>query len=378
MQTKFFQISITIFLVLFSVNLFADEKFISVADIHFNPFAGCEKVPAPCPLVIQLQRANYSDWETIFKQLGEKKLSTYSQDTNYPLFKFSLLELRKINQQEHPEFVLVLGDFLAHNFYRQYARYSKDRTRAGYRAFVEKTLQFMTYQFQLVFPTIDVYPAIGNNDSYTGNYGIVPRGEFFQDAMNAWLPLIKDKTNRGNFRRNFPVGGYYTVNLSKHENDCIIMLNTVIFSARAKGENLTQAAEQELAWLHQQLLSAKAQRKKVILAFHIPVGIDVVATLRNKFNISEYWKPAYSQQFENELKDFSNVVTEMLPAHIHIDILRFIVLKELADIPVSFTPSISPIFGNDPGVKVFTYDPATFTLKKFDTYYFPLTKKLAP
>jgi len=41
---------------------------------------------------------------------------------------------------------------------------------------------------------------------------------------------------------------------------------------------------------------------------------------------------------------------------------------------VTFTPSISPIYANNPGFKIFEYDPTTFDLLNFDVYYYPLNK----
>src|SRR5688572_8478597 len=107
-----------------SSSVFADTtaKFMSISDIHFNPFASCTQ--KPCPLIKKLQGSDYQNWNQIFEQDGEKKLATITQDTNYPLFKSALTEFKVVNQNQKPTFVLVLGDFLSHSFRKEYAKYS--------------------------------------------------------------------------------------------------------------------------------------------------------------------------------------------------------------------------------------------------------------
>src|SRR3990167_7731307 len=67
------------------------DKFISFADIHFNPFADCKSSFKACPLA--------------------NKLPATKHDTNYALFNSALAEWQRMNQQEHPKFGLILGDF---------------------------------------------------------------------------------------------------------------------------------------------------------------------------------------------------------------------------------------------------------------------------
>lgn len=354
----------------------ASQKFISIADIHFDPFIGCETLRQPCALIDALRKADVSAWEDIFAKKADTQPSRLFLDTNYALLKSTLSEVSVVKNKEHPQFVLILGDFLAHDYREKYRKFSGDRSAAGYQLFVKKTLQYLTKQFHQVFPNLDVYPVVGNNDAYTGDYAVVPAGAFFQDTARIWSQLMVDKKNRTQLLQNFPEAGYYAVTVPGQLSQKIIILNTVIFSTKAKGVNINATALSELHWLHEQLAEAMRHHQHVILAFHIPVGIDVYATLRNKLGgIKEFWKPVYSQAFENELQQYQSVITAILPAHIHMDALQIITLKEMADIPVSFTSSVSPVYGNNPGFKVFSYDPETFKLRNFETYFTPLNNR---
>ena len=122
-----------------------------------------------------------------------------------------------------------------------------------------------------------------------------------------------------------------------------------------------------------QLQNADKNHDKLLLAYHIPVGIDVFATFKAGFReIKEFWKSSYSEKFKNELMQYSNVVTAIFAGHIHIETYQTIALKKFATIPVIITPSISPIFGNSPAFKVITFDTQTFQLKNIDTYNYSL------
>jgi len=349
------------------------EKFLSVADIHFNPFDGCKVSPKPCVLLNKLRAEDYHAWDRIFVHDGPSQFSKIGEDTNYPLFKSALAELETVHKREHVRFGLVLGDFLAHEFRMRYAAYSHDASAAGYQAFVKKTLQFMTYKLHQTLPDIDVFPVVGNNDSYTGDYSSVPHGAFYQETAKTWVDLIRYQKNKNNLLRDFPISGYYAVTLSDAHSKRIILLNTVLFSQHSTGSKVDTAARAELSWLHEQLASALKQKQQVILACHIPMGIDVYKTVKSKLGkIAEFWKPEFNRAFQQELNDFAPIIVEMLPAHIHMDGFQFIFLKHSTDLAVNVTPSISPIFGNNPGFKVFSYHSENLKPYNFETYYLPL------
>lgn len=349
-----------------------EHYFLTVADIHFDPFIGCEKSPRPCPLLMSLEKSPYQSWDMIFEKSGDQSVSAEYEDTNYPLLKSALQQLKFVDQEKHPDFVLVLGDFLAHKFDSKYMRFSKDHSKASYYAFIKKTMIYLTYKLRNTFPGIDIYPVIGNNDSYTGDYSVVPKGSFLIDTGNIWSSLILTKNNKESFRSTFSQAGYYTVTIPHQPQHKIIILNTVLFSVNAETKREMKAADEEFKWLHQKLAEAKAAHQQVILAFHIPASINMFGGIKTQFGAKEFWQPNYIHLFENELHEFSTNIISILPAHIHIEIKHRIILKEFADVPVDFTPSISPIFGNDPGFKIFTYDPNTLEIKTIQTYYYPL------
>lgn len=346
-------------------------KFISIADIHFDPFLNCKA--SPCPLARKLIKEPPSAWNKLFEQEDNSTISTFGEDTNYVLFRSTLNTFKEITNNEYPQFGIVIGDLLPHQFREKYIKYTGDRSQAGFNHFAQKTIQYIVEQIRHELPNIDIYAAVGNNDSYTGNYTSVPHGKFFQDTAKSFARLINNNGNKKSLLKDFPAGGYYAITLSPSQK--IIILNSVLFSVKAKNPAVTTAAQKELNWLHLQLLQAKKDNQQILLVFHIPLGIDVYATLKEKLSkIIPFWHAEFSHKFEQELTEFSSVITGILPAHIHMDAFQLVATDStIANIPVSFTPAISPIYGNNPAFKIYQYDSESFELKNFETYYYPLS-----
>lgn len=343
-------------------------SFIVFADIHFNPYDGCQN-KFPCPMVVQLVHADYKDWDAIFSKYNASALNTYGTNTNYPLFTSSLNAIQKQAQAHSVGFALFLGDSLAHRYQINYRKYSGDKTKTGYQAFVKKTMQYFALSVHNKLSNIPVYFVVGNNDSYTDDYGSVPSGPFFHDLTTTWVSLVNDKNNQNNFATEFPTAGYYEVNFPNSENK-LIVLNTVLFATQVRGSENHEAAQAELTWLAARLKFAEENNQKVLLAFHIPVGINVYPIIKDPFHfIHSFWRKDVTQQFLTFLDQYP-VVSGILTGHLHMD--GFVLLGKNHNIINTFVPAISPIFSNNPAFKIYFYDPKTLALKNYLTFFLPL------
>ncbi len=113
------------------------------------------------------------------------------------------------------------------------------------------------------------------------------------------------------------------------------MLNTNVFSYKAKGENINQTAMQQLDWLHAQLQAAQNKKQTVLIAMHIPIGVDIYASLRFKlFTLMEFWKPTYLQRFQNELQQFAPRIAGIFAGHLHSDWFQILTFSS-GEIPVT-------------------------------------------
>jgi sphingomyelin phosphodiesterase acid-like 3 len=355
----------------------APGQMLAISDIHFSPFADCKTVKK-CQLVMKLNQANADQWPQLFSEYSSHTLPTNGHPTNYALFHSLLVQI----QQLQPENTLILGDFLAHRFRVQYLQYTHDHNRAHYENFVVKTLQYVTNSIQQVIPENSaIYPVVGNNDSYGGkdcsypDYCIIPNGTFLQKTTNVWSVLFRNPTNKALFMADFPKAGYYEIILPNSHNH-IIVLNTVLFSSKAQGPNVEQAAHAQLQWLQQKLQNIADAKEKTWIIFHIPPGIDAYSTAKNFLGIVvPFWNKENVQQFSNLIHQYNSSITAVLSGHTHMDGFLILDMKSSNRIIVdTFVPSISPIFGNNPAYKLYNYHDENFEIHDFITWYLNLHK----
>src|SRR5579872_4264715 len=168
------------------------QHFLSLADLHFDPFLSCQK--SPCQLIQALQEAPVAQWKEIFLHSTPSNFS-YGKDSNYYLFESALNAAQKEAKNQKIQFILVLGDFLAHDYNQKFFRYSSSRTATAYIHFVKKTLTFLATEFNHYFPETNIYWLVGNNDSYQKDYSVDPNGLFFKDFCTIQASLLKTKIN---------------------------------------------------------------------------------------------------------------------------------------------------------------------------------------
>jgi sphingomyelin phosphodiesterase acid-like 3 len=346
-------------------------NFLALADIHFDPFLNCSWLHA-CPLINKLNASPAKQWRELFAQY-HVQAPQFRKDSNFFLLESALSAAKQAAQSKHAQFVLMLGDFFGHEFYSKYKRYSNNKSKASYHAFLYKFLEFLTLELQSAFPSIDIYAVAGNNDSYQGDYVSKINGEFFNDAAQQWSSLIKNPVNRAAMQKQFSYAGYYSVILPYPENIKLIVLNTNIFSYKAKGKNLDAAAQREFDWLNSQLQTAKNNRQSVFIAMHIPEGVDVYITMRTRLmRVLKLWKPQYIQRFQALLNQYATEIAGIFSGHLHADSLRIATYADKHEIPLVGVTSISPIFGNNPGFEIFSYRLNPLHLETYSLYSFSM------
>lgn len=355
----------------------ADEtvnQIMVVSDIHLDPLADCQ-TQKPCPLAVQLNKSNAGQWPQILAQYSRNVLPTNGQNTNYALFR-SLLEQIQLQK---PGDLLILGDFLAHRYRTTYLKYTQDTSREHFEKFVLNTMQYITTAMQQVMPPDGaIYPLIGNHDSYKGkdcaydDYCVIPNGAFYQAIAKQWGPLLRNEANRNSFMNTFTRNGYYHA-LIPNTQDHILVLNTVLFSTKAQGPGLYKAAQEQLQWLQQQLETISKAHEKTWILYHIPPGIDAYSSAKNFFGVvMPFWNQDYVKSFSEIIKKYNSSITGVLSGHTHMD--GFLVLDNNSGniIVDTYVASISPVFGNNPSYKIYSYKNNNFEIHDFGTYYINL------
>jgi sphingomyelin phosphodiesterase acid-like 3 len=318
------------------------ETFLSVSDIHFDPFAD----PA---LMAKLESADVGQWDAILASSAVQSFSKYGSDVDDPLLRSAVAEMKK--QIASPAFVLISGDFLAHGFQKTYQQYATDKSQTAYTAFVAKTIAYVASMLRKAYPGVPIYPVLGNNDSDCGDYAVAPDSVFLADFRDIWKPVVGSRS----FDRRFPTGGYYHADVPSLKNVRVIGLNTNFFSTNYTnpcGKPGPDPGLQQLTWLDAELRLARLEGKRVWLLFHIPPGMDVYDSEQwggkcPNVKPQTFWKEQYQQQYLQIATSHARTILGSFAGHTHQDEFRF-----AGGHFVHVTPSVSPVFGNNPAFEV--------------------------
>lgn len=355
-------------LLLACADMAAASEVLVLTDIHFNPLA--DKA-----LAEPLAAAPAEQWPTILDR-GSERLSSYTEDSDWKLLRATLDELRT---QKKPETVLIAGDFLAHNFRAAFDRSVAVHDDAAYRRFVVKTMRFLALQLESAFPKTPILPALGNNDSDCGDYGVRPGGAYLADTAAIVVGMIGPSHLAGpageSVARSWMALGSYAVDDPAQPGVRVIALNDNYFSPRYRNacgaEGDGNPARATLAWLGRALADAAAAKRKVMLLYHIPPGTDAFATARHDacpVTPVPLLAEPYATELHALMQRYQGTIVANIAGHLHTDAFRILRNGDKSFGFVMIAPAISPIFGQNPSFRRFTLgdDGAISTV---DTYY---------
>jgi hypothetical protein len=323
-----------------------------MSDLHFDPMADPR-------LVDQLAAAEPQQWSGVLDGSGDRSLGRYGRDTNWPLLRSALSQMGETLPR--PTFVLISGDFLAHDFRKEFNATASDHSDAAYRVFVRKTMQFLGQQLEQTFPAATILSALGNNDEECGDYQLQPGGPFLADTLPIVRRLVGSAGGPG-FDRDWQSYGNYSARAGGVR---VLSTNTNFFSTHYRNACGSPAdgdpGKATLAWLETELAAAKGAWERVWLLYHIPPGIDGYATLRKGSCPSmtiPMWEQRYAEAFSALLRRYSDIVTASFVGHTHMDDFRLIGDAGGRYGFALITPAVSPIFGQNPAFRTVAYDAA--------------------
>lgn len=328
--------------------------FLRVSDIHFDPFADQTLVP-------KLITAPGARWERILQSSKNTPFSRRGQtDTSYPLFASMLSAAKAVTdgagKRVRYDYVLNTGDNLAHDFHEMFLK--AGGREADYQGFVVKTLRFVDRMLRKSFPGAPLIYALGNNDAVCGDYKTAPKSEMLA-ALARDLPVV---TGNAQARRDFAIGGFYVVphpTVPKHD---IIVLNSVFWSSKYKdecGKIGGDPGAAELDWLAWTLYREKAAGRTATLAMHIPPGIDAYSSSRQACpqTGTSFWREDATGRFRALVAEYKSVLRASYAGHTHMDDFRLLSDKNGTPLLATrITPSVTPLFGNNPAFAVLLYD----------------------
>ncbi|MFN3234116.1 MAG: metallophosphoesterase [Gammaproteobacteria bacterium] len=287
----------------------------------------------------------------------EKHYPGYRYETNNFLWQSTLNELRhlKTSGELHPSEILLLGDYYPHGIHQS-------------KAYINDLLKSLINSVQNIFPETPIYITMGNHDNYGGNTLTVVDGDFLSNAAK-----IKHHVLDHDSIETFKHAGYYYRDLP-NSNIRLITLNANLFSIRDpdRRQHVTDAKAQ-LQWLNEVLDEAKKLHRVAWVAMHIPPTINEYK--RAKYSIKEtFWQKDYLREFFRIIEKHRNNIQALFAGHVHTDGFSILSLPNNHQSVVFTSPSISPVVRNNPGIKVYDYEPVTGVLEDFRVYYLPLHK----
>jgi sphingomyelin phosphodiesterase acid-like 3 len=348
-----------------------------VSDIHFEPFWDPAKAA-------KLKAAPVSEWNAIlagpasadqaarFAELLQT-CKVHGSDTPETLYESSLRAIRE--NARGAKFVVLSGDLVAHDLSCKFATTFPKARPGEYRAFAEKTIDYVMRKLRGALPGVPVYAALGNNDSDCGDYQLDPDSAFLAEIGKSLTADFPAK-ERAEALRTFAEGGYYNVRLPAPIAYTRMLVLDDLFMSRqyatcGRKEDLAPAASQ-IAWLEQQLNSARRSHEKVWVMSHIPPGVNPYATATKVLDLCSGGKPTMflkSEALPDAMSNYGDVIELAIFAHTHMDEMRL--LKPAAagapaeGVAVKMVPSISPIDGNNPSFTIAQVDAGTAQLKDY-------------
>ncbi|QRM27410.1 metallophosphoesterase [Microvirga sp. VF16] len=349
-----------------------------ISDIHFNPFATSGIAP-------RLAESEPEEWPVIFAAASGQSFPRRGEDTNQALLASALSALSE--KAGSADLVVVSGDLLAHRFEEIAARMLGMAPTSGpVRALDVKTARYVADGLRTALPGRPILIALGNNDSECGDYQLEPGGAFLASLSDTVRELAGPDHLAADFGQTFASGGYYAMRHPVLLGITILVVNDVLWSTDYRntcGTTRIQAAEAMMTWLERQLEDARSADRDIWLVHHIPVGIDPYATLQASSDLScparvaPFLKEPFASRFALLLQEYAVIIRAGFSAHTHQDSYRLLMDANVAVAVEKVTPSISPIFGNNPAFHIFDYNRRTGDITDFSTWYLANLEQVA-
>jgi hypothetical protein len=321
-----------------------------MSDLHFDPMADPR-------LVDRRAGAEPEQWQEILEASRDTTLGNYGEDTRWALLRSAFRQMAQV--LSNPAFVLISGDFLAHDFRRRFDAAAGEHSDATYRVFVHKTMQFIAQQLRATFPAMPIVPALGNNDEECGDYQLQPKGPFLSDTLPVLRAYLANDSDPG-LDEDWKSYGNYSAKLGGIR---LLSTNTNFFSIRYRNAcgspGDRDPARATLSWLEGKLAAAEQAQEHVWLVYHIPPGIDGYATLKRGAcpgTLIPMWKEAYTKPFLALLQRYAGTIVASFAGHTHMDDFCLIGDANGRYAFALITPAVSPIFGQNPAFRIVAYD----------------------
>ncbi|XP_039710160.1 cyclic GMP-AMP phosphodiesterase SMPDL3A isoform X2 [Pteropus medius] len=227
----------------------------------------------------------------------------------------------------------------------------------------------MTTTIRSLFPNLQVFPALGNHDYWPQDQLPTVTSKVYNAVANLWKPWLDEEAIH-----TLRKGGFYTQKVSTNLNLRIISLNTnLYYGPDVVTLNKTDPANQ-FEWLENTLNISQQNKEKVYIIAHIPMGY--LPYSMSTTALREY----YNERLVDIFRKYSTVIAGQFYGHTHRD--SIMVLSDKTGSPINslfVAPAVTPVKNalqkqtNNPGIRLFQYDPHDYKLLDMLQYYLNLT-----
>ncbi|XP_018598045.1 cyclic GMP-AMP phosphodiesterase SMPDL3A [Scleropages formosus] len=233
---------------------------------------------------------------------------------------------------------------------------------------VVQILSNMTSTIRKYFPELMVYPALGNHDYWPQDQFPNSTNKIYQAAADLWEPWLKTEAIK-----TLRAGGFYSQLVQPGLR--VVSLNTnLYYSPNKVTTNMTDPAGQ-FRWLMETLESSRQNAEKVYIIAHVPIGY------LPQCNSTTAMREVHNERLVQIFRKYGDVIAGQFYGHTHRD--SVMVLLDDQGKPVSsvfVTPAVTPIkdasepYSNNPGVRLYKYDPRSFGMLDVVQYFLNLTE----
>ncbi len=338
------------------------------SDLHLSPFCSYA-------IVTNLAAAPVTAWDAILAQdtNGYCSVDATGMSTANPLLWQSALA----NGQAacpSPDAILILGDFEYYHFKNYYQQITGDMSEAGRRQFLMKMYEYILMKTAAAFPHTPIYPCLGNNDTFTNDFGI----SVGEDFLAATAPLfhhygLTGVVSHTDFTATYTNGGNYAAPFGR---GTIVALESVFMSPRSPCDD--GPGSNQLAYLSGQLAACEAAGRPAWILGHIPSGVRAGDTWSRWQTgdvnyVETNWRVDFQDQFNNLIAMYPGTVGGMLCGHYHLRTLQLAndPATSNATMAIQIMGGLLNNHGDNPAFTVLTYERATLRILRETTYALP-------
>ncbi|XP_074161732.1 acid sphingomyelinase-like phosphodiesterase 3b [Sminthopsis crassicaudata] len=343
-------LKLLLFLIHCGVTTAVSGHFWHISDLHLDPDYDASRDPQQvCPSSGSQTVSNAGVW------------GNYLCDAPWILINSSIYAMKAILPS--PDFILWTGDDTPH----------VPNEKLGEEA-VLKIVKRLTELIRLVFPDTKVYAALGNHDFHPKNQFPPGSHSIYNQVAELWRPWLNNESIS-----QFKEGAFYTERLpGPNRTGRVVVLNTnLYYSSNEQTANLDDPGSQ-FQWLDDVLTNASREGEKVYVIGHVPPGFF------EKTRSKAWFRPSFNHRYMEIIKKHHGVIAGQFFGHHHTDSFRMFYDDKGGPISVMFlAPGVTPWKttlpgvnngANNPGIRVWDYDPVTLQLQDMVTYYLNLTQ----